>query len=191
MQRGIELLDTSRFTGRGTVEIRSVAPAAPAALQGSCEDAVTLLLAQNASLSGDLALSGGASLLLDPPEPADGHRELTLSGGGHTLVLDGAGATLHRIEWAGADAPPGAASAAESGFDALAVVVTRYYGGTQLGTGGLIRAYGGAAAKALESNFPSSEISTIPERSMNIPAIAHRINGVAILSVASKDSSSW
>jgi len=109
VQRGIELLDTSRFTGRGTVEIRSVAPAAPAALQGSCEDAVTLLLAQNASLSGDLALSGGASLLLDPPEPADGHRELTLSGGGHTLVLDGAGATLHRIEWAGADAPPGAA----------------------------------------------------------------------------------
>jgi len=109
VQRGIELLDKSKIAGRGTVEIRSVAPVAPAALQGSCEDAVTLLLAQNASLSGDLALFGGASLLLDPPEQADGPRELTLSGGGHTLVLHGASATLRRVEWAGADASPGAA----------------------------------------------------------------------------------
>ena len=31
------------------------------------------------------------------------------------------------------------------------VVVTRYYGGTKLGTGGLIRAYGDAAAEALDA----------------------------------------
>lgn len=33
----------------------------------------------------------------------------------------------------------------------LVVVVTRYYGGTNLGTGGLIRAYGDTAAAALDS----------------------------------------
>lgn len=33
------------------------------------------------------------------------------------------------------------------------VVVTRYYGGTKLGTGGLFRAYGDAASEALEAVF--------------------------------------
>ena len=36
------------------------------------------------------------------------------------------------------------------GLDDTVVVVTRYYGGTKLGVGGLIRAYGGCAAKALD-----------------------------------------
>ena len=37
-----------------------------------------------------------------------------------------------------------------SGLGDVAAVVTRYYGGTKLGTGGLVRAYGGCLARALE-----------------------------------------
>ena len=35
------------------------------------------------------------------------------------------------------------------GFDQVAVVVTRWFGGIKLGAGGLVRAYGGAAAECL------------------------------------------
>ncbi len=43
-----------------------------------------------------------------------------------------------------------------SGLGDVAAVVTRYYGGTKLGTGGLVRAYGGAVQHALES-LPRAE----------------------------------
>lgn len=38
-----------------------------------------------------------------------------------------------------------------SGIGEIAAVVTRYYGGTKLGTGGLVKAYGGSVQLALES----------------------------------------
>jgi uncharacterized YigZ family protein len=37
------------------------------------------------------------------------------------------------------------------GFDHVIVVVTRWYGGTKLGAGGLVRAYGGTAAECLRT----------------------------------------
>jgi uncharacterized YigZ family protein len=59
--------------------------------------------------------------------------------------------------WSDAGEPSGTAGVPLLGalqrsgvFQAL-VVVTRYFGGTKLGTGGLVRAYGGAAAQAVDA----------------------------------------
>ncbi len=44
------------------------------------------------------------------------------------------------------------------------VVVTRYFGGTKLGVGGLVRAYGGAAAEALARVDVRTVVPTVPVR---------------------------
>lgn len=54
-------------------------------------------------------------------------------------------------EPAGTAGRPILAAIENQGFDRVLVVVTRWYGGIQLGTGGLARAYGGCAARCLQS----------------------------------------
>lgn len=44
------------------------------------------------------------------------------------------------------------------------VVVTRYFGGTELGTGGLARAYGTAAAQALDAASVEERVVRVPVR---------------------------
>ena len=49
------------------------------------------------------------------------------------------------------------------GFDRVAVVVVRWYGGIKLGAGGLVRAYGGCAAECLRTapRLPLVEMATV------------------------------
>ena len=53
------------------------------------------------------------------------------------------------------------------GVGDIAAVVTRYYGGVKLGTGGLVKAYGGAVQQALET-LPRVEKVELVERSVTI-----------------------
>lgn len=47
------------------------------------------------------------------------------------------------------------------GVGEIAAVVTRYYGGTKLGTGGLVKAYGGAVQEALQSLATIERVDTV------------------------------
>lgn len=63
-----------------------------------------------------------------------------------------------------------------SGFDGVCVLVTRYYGGTQLGAGGLVRAYGGAASAVLENApgelaFPTVTCTAIAPDASHVDAV--------------------
>jgi len=59
-------------------------------------------------------------------------------------------------EPAGSAGPPIARAIRSSSLSDLLIVVIRWFGGTKLGVGGLIRAYGESAARALE-NAPTGE----------------------------------
>jgi uncharacterized YigZ family protein len=48
-----------------------------------------------------------------------------------------------------------------SGIGEIAAVVTRYYGGIKLGTGGLVKAYGGAVQQALASLATEEKVDTV------------------------------
>lgn len=54
------------------------------------------------------------------------------------------------------------------GVDHVMVVVVRFYGGTKLGTGGLVRAYGGAAAECLRT-APKLEVRPRQNLSVSVP----------------------
>jgi putative IMPACT (imprinted ancient) family translation regulator len=48
-----------------------------------------------------------------------------------------------------------------SGIGEIAAVVTRWYGGIKLGTGGLVKAYGGAVQEALASLQTVERVDTV------------------------------
>ncbi|XP_027347464.1 uncharacterized protein LOC113858875 isoform X2 [Abrus precatorius] len=57
---------------------------------------------------------------------------------------------------------------ASSGIDRLMVVVIRYFGGIKLGTGGLVRAYGGVASECLR-NAPTCLVKAKVSMGIEVP----------------------
>lgn len=79
------------------------------------------------------------------------------------VVGHGANVTAHCSddgEPSGTAGRPALAVLQGSGLGDTAVVVTRYYGGTKLGTGGLVRAYGDAVRAVLERTPRAAKVPT-------------------------------
>ena len=74
------------------------------------------------------------------------------------------------------------------GLTDVVVVVTRYYGGTKLGTGGLVRAYGDAAADALALAERDGLVVTKTVRVPVEVAYAHADTGAAMQTLARFDA---
>ena len=54
------------------------------------------------------------------------------------------------------------------GLDRVFVMVTRFFGGIKLGAGGLVRAYGGTAAKCLDA-APKREVKPVATLALEVP----------------------
>lgn len=79
------------------------------------------------------------------------------------LVGHGASVTAHCSddgEPSGTAGRPALAVLRGSGLGDVAVVVTRYFGGTKLGTGGLVRAYGDAVRAVLDALPRAQKVAT-------------------------------
>ncbi len=69
-----------------------------------------------------------------------------------------------------------------SGLGDIVVVVTRYFGGTKLGTGGLVRAYSGAARAVLEGLKIAEKIPTCTTRCVLPYSLYERVRTLVIAS---------
>mmetsp|Transcript_26447 Transcript_26447/g.55577 ORF Transcript_26447/g.55577 Transcript_26447/m.55577 type:complete len:357 (+) Transcript_26447:214-1284(+) len=98
------------------------------------------------------------AFIKDNSDPKASHNcfAFSLSGGAQRSSNDG--------EPGGTAGPPILAAIEGSGYQDVAVVVTRYYGGIKLGTGGLVRAYGGAASACLHDAMPKEIVPLVPVR---------------------------
>lgn len=76
-------------------------------------------------------------------------------------------------------------------IDRVLVVVTRWFGGILLGSGGLIRAYGGSAASCLRQAEKSRVIATLPVSFhvgfSDLALIKSRLQGFENLSILNED----
>lgn len=77
------------------------------------------------------------------------------------------------------------------GFDRVMVVVTRWYGGINLGAGGLARAYGGSAAECLRTAQRRELISTVEAEIRCEFALANAVHSLLPIHAAEKLSETF